>query len=176
VTGEQEIDMVVGQAAGGGCDSVVLGVGNTLLGDDGVGIVVAQQVEAARVRGDPGVPIGTRVIDGGTLGPDLVPFLDGAVRVVVVDAFELGASPGTVAVLRNGAVSGAVPGRGLAGRGGLGELIDLVRASGAPPAELILIGIQPGSVGPGLELSAPVAAAVDLAVTMVRRELDVPVG
>ncbi|MGZ5480287.1 MAG: hydrogenase maturation protease, partial [Candidatus Aminicenantales bacterium] len=70
--------------------TVVLGLGNILLGDEGVGVRVVEELE--RTGGVPGVDL----VDGGTAGFSLLSFFDGARLVVVVDAADDGAPPGTV--------------------------------------------------------------------------------
>ncbi len=69
--------------------TVVLGLGNILLGDEGVGVHVVEELR--RAGGLPGVEL----VDGGTAGFSLLPYFDGARLVVVVDAAADGAPPGT---------------------------------------------------------------------------------
>ena len=67
---------------------MVLGVGNLLAGDDGVGVHVVQAL--AEGRADDGLGDDVRVVDGGTMGLELLPLLGDARAVVLVDAVELG--------------------------------------------------------------------------------------
>ena len=73
-------------------DTVVIGVGNTILSDDGVG------VHAARLlQGDPRVPAGVSILDGGTIGLELgLPYASDASRVLLLDAVNSGEAPGTL--------------------------------------------------------------------------------
>jgi len=151
--------------------ALVLGIGNILLKDEGVGVVVAQRIEAARAAGDAVVPRDTRVVDGGTLGLDLLPMIGDADQVVMVDAVNLGRAPGTVTVLRDDTVQAALSGHVSPHQIGVGDLVAAARLTGTMPARLTLVGIQPGEISIGLELTAAVAAAVDVAIEMVRREL-----
>ena len=82
--------------------TVVLGLGNILLGDEGVGVRVVEELE--RSGGLPGVEL----VDGGTAGFSLLSYFDGAALVVVVDAAADGAPPGTVTLTRP-EVSGTYP-------------------------------------------------------------------
>ncbi len=78
----------------------MIGVGNVLRGDDAVGVRVVEGLRAA-VAGDPhALPAGTRLVDGGTLGLDLLRSIRDARAVVLVDAVRLGGPAGTVSVLR----------------------------------------------------------------------------
>lgn len=151
--------------------TLVLGIGNILLKDEGVGVVVAQRIEAARVAGDAMVPDDTRVVDGGTLGLDLLPMIGDADRVVMVDAVNLGGAPGTVTILRDDTVQAALSGHVSPHQIGVGDLVAAARLTGTMPPRLTLVGIQPGEISIGLELTAAVEAAVDVAIEMVRREL-----
>jgi hydrogenase maturation protease len=150
---------------------LVLGVGNVLMRDEGVGVHVAREI--ARDRSSIGDEV--RVVDGGTLGLDLLPLIADARTLVIIDAVDLGAQPGTVRVLRGDAVHGALGGHLSPHQVGLGDLVAVARLTGTMPPRLALVGIQPDVISIGLELTAAVEAAVDVAVELVRQEL-VPVG
>jgi hydrogenase maturation protease len=154
-----------------GTGALVLGIGNILLRDEGVGVVVARRIEAARESGDMVMPASTRVVDGGTLGLDLLPMIGDATQVVMVDAVDLKQAPGTVSVLRDEAVQAALSGHVSPHQVGVGDLVAAARLMGIMPPRLTLVGIQPGEIAIGLELTEPVAAAVDVAIDLVRREL-----
>lgn len=151
--------------------ALVLGVGNILLRDEGVGVVVARRIEAARAAGAIAVPPGTRIVDGGTLGLDLLSMIEDADQVVMVDAVNLGKAPGTVTVLRDDTVQAALSGHVSPHQIGVGDLVAAARLMGIMPPRLTLVGIQPGEIAIGLELTESVAAAVDVAIDLVRREL-----
>ncbi len=149
--------------------AVVLGVGNVLLSDDGVGVRVVQ--ELARLTADDPrvVPSDTRLVDGGTLGLDLLQVACGARSLLLVDAVNLGLAPGTVTVLRGRAIA-AAGGNGAA-PGGVGELLAMGRLMGWLPDQVTLLGIEAGDIGMGVGLSPGVEAAVPAAVEMARVEL-----
>ena len=154
-----------------GTGALVLGIGNILLRDEGVGVVVARRIEAAREAGDMVMPANTRVVDGGTLGLDLLPMIGDATQVVMVDAVDLKQAPGTVSVLRDEAVQAALSGHVSPHQIGVGDLVAAARLMGIMPPRLTLVGIQPGEIAIGLELTEAVEAAVDVAIDLVRREL-----
>ena len=150
---------------------VVLGLGNVLLGDDGVGVRVVEAL-GQLVERDPGaVPRGTRLLDGGTLGLGLLGSIDGARALVVVDAVNIGRLPGTVTVLDEAGLR-AQSGGGTSSRGGVGALLATARLMGILPPVVSLVGIQAGSIGIGATLSPDVRAALAGAVDTVRRELE----
>ena len=73
-----------------GCEVLVVGCGNLLRGDDGVGPVLVRHLW------ERGVPAGARLVDGGTAGMDVAFQMRGASRVVIVDAAATGSAPGTL--------------------------------------------------------------------------------
>ena len=154
-----------------GTGALILGIGNILLRDEGVGVVVARRIEAARESGDMVIPPDTRVVDGGTLGLDLLPMIEDADQVVMIDAVDLGQAPGTVSILRDETVQAALSGHVSPHQIGVGDLVAAARLMGIMPPRFTLVGIQPGEIAIGLELTEPVAAAVDVAIDLVRREL-----
>jgi hydrogenase maturation protease len=142
---------------------LVLGLGNMLLTDDGVGPAVI-----ARLMAD-GPPRGARLRDGGTMGLDLLPEIEGAAALVVVDAAELGAEPGTLAVLEGRAMDAQLGGKKrTAHEVSLADLMGAAALTGCRPARRALVAVQPGGTGWGLAPTRCVAAAIGpacLAVT-----------
>ncbi len=150
---------------------VVIGVGNVLLGDDGAGVRTIEALDAA-AKADPAIlPPDTRLVDGGTLGLELLGTVRGTRGLVLVDAMRLGGSAGEVRMLDAGeldAVGGAPDG----GAGtAVGELLAMARLMGWLPTEVALVGIEVGDLDVGLRLSPAVADAIPVAVSTVRREL-----
>ena len=156
-------------------DVLVLGVGNVLMRDEGVGVHVARAIagEASLVGDD------VRVVDGGTLGLDLLPLVADARAVILVDAVDLRANPGTIGVLRGDAVHGVLGGHLSSHQVGLGDLVAVGRLAGVLPDRIVLVGIQPAAIEVGLDLTTECAAAVPLAIDAIRAELaalSVPAG
>ena len=151
--------------------AVVIGVGNLLLHDDGVGVRVMQALRSAAEHDPEAVP-GTRFVDGGTLGLDLLPTFEGARSLLLLDAVDLDQPAGTVSVLRGdddilaagGTWGGCIP-------GGVGELLSVARLMGWLPEPVALVGIQVSDTTYGEGLSACVAAALPRAVETARDEL-----
>ena len=71
--------------------TLLLGIGNILMNDDAVGVLIVQAL-AEKFAFSPELTI----LDGGTLGLDILPYLEGIDRLLVVDAVETGGSPGTI--------------------------------------------------------------------------------
>ncbi len=151
--------------------AVVIGVGNVLLGDDGVGVRALDALRAAMRLDASGFPAATRLVDGGTLGADLLPELEGARSLVLLDAVDLDQPAGTVSVLRDEALLAASGRPGGRVPGGVGELLAVARLAGRLPQHLALVGVQVDEANAGPGLSGPVAVAVPRAIEAARGEL-----
>ena len=120
---------------------VVLGLGNVLLQDDGVG---AAAVALLLERYD--VPAGARVLDGGTLGLSLLPYLETADSVILVDAIRAEGNPGSLVRLNGTEVAPAVATRLSPHQVGVADLLDGARWLGRYPKHLVLLGLVPDSM------------------------------
>lgn len=152
--------------------ALVVGVGNRLRNDDGIGAVVAEQVAIA-----PGGPVDVRFHAGDPAA--LVELWHGADTVVVVDALRSGQEPGTVHHLvidgGLGDAGATVPVRwhGVSSHGEcVAVAVELARALDRMPRHLVLVGVEVADTGFGETLSPPVTAAVPDAVAAVREALS----
>jgi hydrogenase maturation protease len=146
---------------------VVLGVGNVLRRDEGVGVRVVQELQA-RYHLPPGVA----VVDGGTAGLRLLPLLERAEGLVLVDAVDGGAPPGTVLrLLPRQAWSPGRPVLSVHETGPL-EVLAVLEALRGRAIPTVIVGVQPGDLSAWDDrLSEPVRAAVPRAVAAVVAEL-----
>ncbi len=153
-------------ATGATRDVLVLGLGNTLLGDDGVGVHVVRHLANA-----PDTPPGLRPLDGGTLGFRLLAALLDSDAVIVVDAAQLGDPAGTICLLDQLVLADHVGrgGRMSAHEAGLVELLTMARIAGWAPTRLALVGIEPQRVDWGEQLSPSVALSFPAACRAVVR-------
>jgi hydrogenase maturation protease len=149
----------------------VIGIGNVLLRDDGVGVHVVRAMRRLAERGEIALAAETRLVDGGTLSLDLLPEIAGARAVVFVDAADLGRAPGAVAPIRGTELRRSAAGAGHL-HGGLAGLLATAELAGALPQDVALVGIQPHTINVGLEPTAAVRAAVPAAVATTLAELD----
>ena len=144
---------------------LILGLGNPLQGDDGVG---ARLVEALERRC---LPRDVEVMDGGTPGIGLVNLLEDRRRVIIVDAAEMGLPAGRVKRFqpKDVTLTGAAEQFSLH-RSGVADALALARELDLALPEIIVFGVQPARVGWGDGLSAEVAAVVPQMVETVLKE------
>jgi hydrogenase maturation protease len=150
---------------------LVIGVGNVLLRDEGVGVRVARELHRLGSTGHVAVPSGTRVVDGGTLGLDLLPLIEDSRALLIIDAVDLRQPPGTVDVIHGDALQDSFSGHVSPHQVGIGDLLAAARLMGTLPRAVALVGIQPGEIAVGLELTDAVEAAVPAAVQAAVDEL-----
>ena len=163
---------IKGNAAGNNRPSaprpiLVLGVGNILLSDEGVGVRVIEALQKYRL------PQGVEVLDGGTAGLELIDIISRRKKVIVVDAVRGGEPPASVYRLS---------GDELAEQGrrqltsihqvGLQEALRRTEITGGTPDEVVILGIEPASVETGLELSPEVASVVPRVVELILKEIN----
>ena len=148
---------------------LVLGIGNSLLSDEGVGVHVV-----TRLAGESGHVPGVQFADGGTLGLLLAPMIEAAASVIFVDASEMASAPGTVRAFEGADMDRFIGSnrKRSAHEVGLLDLIALAALAGRLPERRALIGIQPQSIGWGAQLTDPVAASVDAACELARELIE----
>jgi hydrogenase maturation protease len=142
-------------------------VGNILLSDEGVGVHI---IHLLRERYQ--FPQEVEILDGGTLGLDLLPYVEDADRLLIVDAVQMDAPLGTVARLEGDRIPAVLSLQHSPHQMGLSDLLAVARLRGRYPSEVVLWGIQPASLEVGLELSPTVAAQVEGLVQSVLMELE----
>jgi hydrogenase maturation protease len=150
---------------------LVIGVGNVLLRDEGVGVLVARELHRLAAAGHVSVPPATRVVDGGTLGLDLLPLIEDSRALLMIDAVDLREAPGTIRLMHGNDLHAALNGHVSPHQVGVGDLLASARLMGTLPDAVSLIGIQPGEIAIGLELTPAVEAAVHAAVQAAVDEL-----
>jgi hydrogenase maturation protease len=156
---------VAGEARGF-VKTLVLGIGNILLGDEGIGVWVIESLRRCYQ-----FPASTMVLEGGTLGLDLLPRLQNVSRLLVVDAVKLGGQAGEIVRLEGDEVPRAIDVKVSPHQIGLQELLATARLMGCEPPKVVLWGMEPERVEPGADFSPKVARALPLLQTSVLKEL-----
>jgi hydrogenase maturation protease len=139
----------------------VVGIGNSLLTDDGAGIHTLERY--SREHADEGVCC----LDGGTVGLALLDRLANLDGLVALDAMILGKKPGSITVLVGEDMDSHLRNqRGSVHEVGLSDLMDALRLRGELPPHRALIGIEPADMDWGTEPTPSVAAAVPRAAAL----------
>ena len=133
-------------------DIGIIGVGNILMQDEGIGPKVAEFLKD-NYTFDPDIEI----IDGGTLGLELLPYIEKYKKLIIVDVVDFGKEPGFVKILRGEEIPPYLRTKLSAHHVGVQDLIEVARIMNFLPEELVLIGIQPESIDLGLDLTPTLA-------------------
>ena len=142
---------------------VVLGLGNLLWADEGFGVRCAEALYAGHR-----LPANVEVIDGGTQGLLLLPYVEAADRLLILDAIDFGLPPATLRVFHDDAVPAYLTAKKMSlHQTGFSEVLALAELKGALPAHITLIGVQPaeledygGSLSPAVRARLPEALAI----------------
>ncbi len=146
--------------------TLILGLGNILLRDEGLGVRVVEAMEKLDL------PAGVELFDGATYGIDLVNVLAQRDRVIVIDAIDADCEPGTMMRLTADELAPAHD-RGVSLHElGLCETLTVAQRMGCAPREVTIIGVAPADLRPGLELSPTIQRVMPRIIEAVRAELD----
>ena len=146
--------------------TVVVGAGSPLMADDGVGIAVARLVADA-VSGVPGVT----VVDGGTWGMQLLPVMESADALLVIDAIHEGGRPGRLVRLEKSQLPRLLYHKVSPHQIDLREVFAVMELRGTFPERAVAIGVEPERVEMDARMSPSVEAAVPRAVEAVLVQL-----
>jgi hydrogenase maturation protease len=147
---------------------LVIGVGNPLMGDDGLGIETVARLRA-RWSDRPTLTF----VDGGTWGMNLLPLIESARRVLIIDAIDRGLPPGARILLERDEIPRYVAVTLSPHQLDLREVLALAELRGNLPGDTVALGIQPDRVELSLELSPVVASGVDDLIADIERRLAV---
>ena len=145
---------------------VVLGVGNVLMSDEGVG---PHAIEA--FAEGYSAPQGVTLVDGGTSAMELLDDMAGAQLLLILDAVASGAAPGTVIRLEGDEVPKFFTRKLSPHQVGIADVMATLALMDESPKETIILGVEPGEMSMGMELSAAVASAVPRVLAEVVWEL-----
>ena len=137
------------------------------MNDDAAGVLVVQDLAAKY-----DFPAELTLLDGGTLGLDILPYLEGIDRLLVVDAVETGDPPGTIIRMTGDDIPLALATKVSPHQMGLKDLLLVADLQGYAPREMVLWGVQPGSIEMDIELSPEVAESLGILQDKVLAELE----
>jgi hydrogenase maturation protease len=145
---------------------VVIGLGNPLMGDDGLGLAALE-----RLRRDWEIPPDVELVDGGTWGLTLLPVIEEARRVLFIDAIKTGAAPGTGVVIARDDLPRVLATKVSPHQVDLRDVLALAELRGTLPRETTAIGLEPAQVELSDELSDALRGQLDDLVQAVVRML-----
>jgi hydrogenase maturation protease len=164
--------------------ALVLGVGNILMQDEGVGVRTLEWLQAHYTFSDEAGQVGSVsdheevrdeiiLLDGGTMGLSLLHYLAGVDHLLLLDAVEAGKSPGAIVELFDDAVPAFISLKLSPHQVGVQDLLATAQLLGYAPPEVVILGVQPAWLSVGLDMSPEVAAQIEplarLAVTQLQR-------
>jgi len=147
---------------------VVMGVGNILRQDEGVG------VHALRLLAESGWMSGVDLVDGGTSVFDALSGWRQIDKLVVLDAVRAGREPGAIARMSLREVADRTGPALSVHEHGLLDALALLRQAGMRVGEIVIYGVEPGQTGWGTDLSQPVLESLPRLALQLERELGVP--
>lgn len=144
--------------------TVVIGIGNILLKDDGFG------VHCVRAMEEEGKFAGVPLVDGGTSTLDLLGYFLDYTRVIVIDCLRAGLSPGTVYRLKPDDLEGYRREHLSLHDVQVLDVLQMARLMGKNP-EVILFGVEPADLSEGLELTSCLQEKITMVIGLVEEEI-----
>jgi hydrogenase maturation protease len=146
---------------------LVLGVGNILLTDEGIGVrTVESLLEKYQFSDD------VDVVDGGTAGMELLEIIANKEHVILIDAVNTGAEPGTIVTLIDEEVPALFRSRISPHQLGISDLLGVMSITGETPKHFTLFGVVPFSMATGVELTSEMLPLKDILVNNVVTKLE----
>jgi len=147
-------------------NALVLGIGNILLSDEGVGVRAVEALNENYV-----FPEGVDLIDGGTAGFELLSMISNREHLIIIDAIACGQEPGTVVRIEGDDVRATFSERISPHQLGISDVLAACSLTGEMPGNLVLFGVEPKDMQTSLNLSDEVAASLPKLIDSVAREL-----
>ena len=138
-------------------ENTVLGVGNIILSDEGFGVRVVEYLQKNFT-----FPENVALIDGGTLGVELLHFVEGTRRLLIIDSIDGGSDAGMTFHLRGDEIKNHFAQKISAHEVGIQDVLTMLELSGKKIPHVELIGAQPFSLEAGVELSAQMSELVPI--------------
>jgi len=145
---------------------LILGIGNLILKDEGIGVHVVQKMM------EMNLPPDIEVMDGGTMGIDLLYHIEGRKKVIVIDAVNTEGIPGTLYRFTDRDLEDNRDILRSAHEIDFTYVLKTARLFGKSPEEVIFIGIKPGEISEGMELSPAMEEKIPAIIELVMKEIN----
>ncbi len=146
--------------------ALVLGVGNILMQDEGIGVRALEWLQAHYSSSE------VEMIDGGTMGLDLLHYLEDIEYLLILDAVEAGKAAGEIKVLAGDNVPAFLSMKISPHQIGVQDLLATAQLMGYTPPEVVILGVQPASLRVGLEMSPAVTAQIEPLARLALSQLE----
>jgi len=144
----------------------IIGLGNLLLSDEGIGVHIISELQR-----EYDFPEEISIIDGGTLGLDLLPIIEGKEKIIFIDAADLKKEPGWAAIIEDEKLPSFLAPKLSLHHVGLGDILFASTFQGNKPAKVVLLGIQPEKIDVGISLSATLAQKMPEFIELIIKKL-----
>ena len=145
---------------------VVIGLGNPLMGDDGLGLAVLEELRTGYA-----LPPNVELVDGGTWGMNLLPIIEDAAELILIDAIDAGQTPGSLVRLERDRLPRYLATKISPHQVDLRDVLGLAELRGTLPANTVALGLQPESIEFRNSLSDVLRCRVDTLARAVAQEL-----
>lgn len=145
---------------------LLVGIGNILLTDEAIGVRVVEKIEA-----DFKPHSELEIIDGGTMGMDLLPFFEDKDKIILVDAIQSSKEPGEIVRIEGSDLSKFFSNKMSPHQIGLTDLLAMTNLEGGSSNHMVLYGVVPKLIQTGLELTPEIYKSLDKLVVKVVNEL-----
>lgn len=145
---------------------LVAGVGNLIQMDDGVGVHVIQELEKQEI------PENVKLFDGGTLGIDLLPWIEGHEYLILIDALKSDQPAGTIFRFQPEDIDYDDAPKTSIHQLGLIDSLKMCSLTGISPKEVVIFAVQPEVIDWGETLSPAVAATIPKLIRLVQNEIN----
>lgn len=145
---------------------VVLGLGNILLSDEGIGVHAVNALMKRYVFSTP-----VDLIDGGTMGLDLLPLFQSRDRILIIDAVDFGKDPGHIGVLEGDRIPSVLNPKLSAHHIGLSDILFAAKLMRETQPEVVLVGVQPKTLETGLDMTPEIQVKLNTLIELVLQKL-----
>ena len=150
-----------------GLNITVLGIGNIVLGDEGFGVRAMEHLQQTSEYADD-----VEFLDGGTLGMELLPFITGIDRLLIIDAVRGGGKPGDIYIFRGDEVDAHFADKLSAHEIGIQDVLTALKLTGREIPEVVVVGAEPLCLDAGTNLSPVMIKALPGVCQLAAAEIN----